>query len=316
MSVAFVFPGQGSQYVGMGKDLYRQYPEVRELFEEASHVLNFDVAKLCFEGPKEQLNQTMYTQPVLLTVSLGAALALNVKSDKGIAPAVAAGHSLGEYSALVYAGALSFADAVRLVHLRGKYMQQEAPPGTGGMVALLGLDRLTVNDICVRVSGAGHTVEAVNYNCPGQVVIAGTQEGLQAAGDLAKEAGARRCVPLAVSGPFHSSLMRPASERLAHDIEQVTIKDLNIPVVSNVTGDYVRTAPQVKEELVKQVYSPVRWEDSIGRMHKDGCDTFIELGPGKVLSGLIKKTVKGALVFNVEDIGSLEKVLAQLKEVG
>lgn len=313
MSTAFVFPGQGSQYVGMGKALFDKYQEAREVFEKANNVLNFDIAKLCFEGPADQLNQTMYTQPALLTVSISI---LSVLKTHNIAAKVAAGHSLGEYSAIVYAGALSFEDAVRLVHLRGKYMQQQAPPGTGGMAAILGLDGLLVHDLCVQSSKEGHTVEAVNYNCPGQVVIAGTQNGLQRAMELAKEAGARRCVPLAVSGPFHSSFMRPTGEKLADDFNKISFKDLTIPVISNVTADYVHTAQQVKEKLVQQVYSPVRWEESVQRLHGDGYTTYIEVGSGKVLSGLIRKTIKGAVTLNVEDNTSLEKVLAQVREVG
>lgn len=313
MSQVFVFPGQGSQYVGMGHELYQKYPEAREIFQQANEVLNFDLASLCFEGPEDKLNQTINTQPALLTVS---AAAMSVLNSRGIKGKIAAGHSLGEYSALVYAGVIEFSDAVLLVQLRGKYMQEAAPKGLGGMAAILGLNGDLVKDICLRACAGGDTVEAVNFNCPGQVVIAGTESGLHRAMELAKEAGARRCIPLNVSGPFHSSFMRPAAEKLAETMEKIVFSKPNIPVVSNVTADYVSTALEAKQKLIEQVYSAVRWEESIHRMYKDGHNSFIEVGPGKVLGGLIKKTVKDINVYNVEDSVSLEKVLAHLEEVG
>lgn len=313
MSLFFVFPGQGSQYVGMGKSLYTNFLEAKEVFAQANEVLNFDLAKLCFEGPESELNLTSNTQPALLTTSIAT---LSVLNAQGYHPQAAAGHSLGEYTALVCAGAMSFTDALTLVRLRGQYMQEAAEEATGGMAAILGLDSTTVANVCVQVSASGHRVDAVNYNCPGQVVIAGTQSGLQRAMELAKEAGARRCVPLAVSGPFHSSLMQPAGEKLASALANVTIKAPRIPVLSNVTADYIENPEEIKTKLVEQVYSPVRWEEIVQRMAKDGCTQAVEVGPGKVLSGLIKKTSKEIKTFNVEDKETLEKVLAQLKEVG
>jgi [acyl-carrier-protein] S-malonyltransferase len=313
LSLFFVFPGQGSQYVGMGKNLYENFAEAKETFDLANEILNFDLAKLCFEGPENELNLTNNTQPALLTTSVAT---LAVLKAQGYNPQAAAGHSLGEYTALVCAGAMSFADAVRLVRLRGQYMQEAAAEATGGMAAILGLDSAAVADVCAQVSATGHRVDAVNYNCPGQVVIAGTQNGLQRAMDLAKEAGARRCIPLAVSGPFHSSLMQPAGEKLADALAGVTIHNPQIPVLSNVTADYIENPVEIKTKLVEQVYSPVRWEEIVQRMAKDGCTQALEVGPGKVLSGLIKKTNKEIKTFNVEDKETLEKVLAQLKEVG
>ncbi|MEG6615281.1 ACP S-malonyltransferase [Peptococcaceae bacterium 1198_IL3148] len=313
MSLVFVFPGQGSQYVGMGKELCANYSVAREIFEQANEVLGFDLTQMCFAGPADELNQTANTQPALLTTSVAV---MKVLEANGIEAKAAAGHSLGEYSALVCAGALKFTDAVKLVQLRGKYMQEAAPQGAGGMAAILGLDGAAVNDVCLRAAANGHTVEAVNYNCPGQVVIAGTQSGLEAAMALAKEAGARRCVPLAVSGPFHSSLMRPASDRLAKELEQITISDPQLPVLSNVTADYVQRASEIKQKLIEQVFNPVRWEESVQRLAADGYNLAVEVGPGKVLSGLIKKTTKSINTLNVEDQGSLEKVLAHMKEVG
>lgn len=310
--VAFVFPGQASQYVGMGKELCDNFPEAAAIFEKADNALGFSLSRLCFEGPQEELNKTAITQPAVLTTSI-ACLAVLRKAG-GPVPVAAAGHSLGEYSALVAAGSLSFEDAVRLVRKRGQYMQEAVPLGEGGMAAVMGLSSEEVAAVCREASASG-VVEAVNLNCPGQVVIAGDMAGLEAAKPLLKEAGAKRVIPLPVSAPFHSRLMVPAGEKLAGDLEGVAIADPSIPVVANVSADYVRTGAQVRASLLKQVYSPVRWEESVRSLAAGGIQTFIEVGPGKVLSGLIKKTCREALLYNVEDLASLEKVLALTKEV-
>lgn len=310
--IAFVFPGQASQYVGMGKELCEHFPEAAAVFEKADAALGFSLSRLCFEGPQEELNKTAITQPAVLTTSI-ACLAVLQKAG-GPTPAAAAGHSLGEYSALVAAGSLSFEDAVRLVRKRGQYMQEAVPLGEGGMAAVMGLSSEEVAAVCREASGNG-VVEAVNLNCPGQVVIAGDMAGLEAAKPLLKEAGAKRVIPLPVSAPFHSRLMVPAGEKLAKDLEGVAINDPAIPVVANVSADYVRTGAEVRASLLKQVYSPVRWEESVRLLVAGGMQTFVEVGPGKVLSGLIKKTSKETMLYNIEDLASLEKVLALTKEV-
>jgi len=312
MKIAFVFPGQGSQYVGMGKELCEKYPEAAAVYEQADAILGFSLSRLCFEGPREELDQTAITQPAVLTTSIACLAAL--QKAGGPTPAAVAGHSLGEYSALVAAGSLSFADAVRLVRKRGQFMQEAVPMGVGGMAAVIGLTGKEVAAVCAAAGGAG-VVETANLNCPGQVVIAGTKEGLNAAEPLLKEAGAKRVIPLAVSAPFHSSFMLPAGERLAAELEQITLSEPSLPVVANMSADYVGTVSEIKASLIKQVSSPVRWEECIMRLVNDGIEAFIEVGPGKVLSGLNKKICKDVLQFNVEDLASLEKVLALTKEV-
>jgi [acyl-carrier-protein] S-malonyltransferase len=300
--VAFVFPGQGSQYVGMGKDLVAKFSYTKKFFDEANSVLGFDLMKLCFEGPEEMLKKTEYTQPAILTISAICLEAMksfgNVKAD------AAAGHSLGEYSALYAAGAISFKDVVKLVNQRGKFMQEAVPVGVGTMAAILGLDHTIVKDICVKASAIG-TVEAANINCPGQIVISGTMAGVAEAIKLCKEAGAKRAMELQVSAPFHSSLMKPAADKLAEALTSVTMKDASIPVVSNVTANYTKESSVIKDLLVRQMTSSVLWEDSINRMFLDGFDTFIEVGPGKVLTGLIKKIAPKAKLYNVSDAESL-----------
>lgn len=296
----------------MGKELCDNFPEAAAVFEKADTALGFPLSRLCFEGPQEELNKTAITQPAVLTTSI-ACLAVLRKSG-GPVPVAAAGHSLGEYSALVAAGSLAFEDAVRLVRKRGQYMQEAVPLGEGGMAAVMGLSSEEVAAVC-RKASSNCVVEAANLNCPGQVVIAGDMAGLKVAEPLLKEAGAKRVIPLPVSAPFHSSLMIPAGEKLAKDLDASTIADPSMPVVANVSADYVRTGPEVKASLLKQVYNPVRWEESIRVLVDGGIQAFVEVGPGKVLSGLIKKTCRETLLYNVEDLASLEKVLALTKEV-
>ncbi len=300
--IAFVFPGQGSQYVGMGKDLVAKFSYTKRFFDEANSSLGFDLAKLCFEGPEDELKKTEITQPAILTVS---AICLEVmKSFGGIKAEAVAGHSLGEYSALYAAGALGFKDAVKLVNSRGRFMQTAVPLGEGTMAAILGLDHNVVKEICVKASEKG-VVEAANINSPGQIVISGKVAGVAEASRLCREAGAKKVIELQVSAPFHSSLMKPAADELAGELSRVTIRDASIPVVSNVTADYATDAQTIKELLIKQMTSPVLWEDSIMKLSGDGFDTFIEVGPGKVLAGLIRKISPKANVHNVGDAASL-----------
>lgn len=310
--VAFVFPGQGSQTVGMCKAFYDEYAVARRVFEEADEALGFSITKMCFEGPESDLRLTYNTQPAILTASTACAAVLK---EKGIACDVAAGHSLGEYSALVNTGALAFADAVRIVRKRGQFMQDAVPVGEGSMAAVLGLESDKIVEICQAVEDeGGEAVQAVNFNCPGQVVIAGAVNAVNKAVEALKAAGAKRAVLLPVSAPFHSSLMQPASERLAEVLAPIEIKDITIPVVANVTAKEVTSGAEIKELLVKQAARPVLWETSVRNMVADGVDTFVEVGPGKVLTGFTKKIAKGLPALNIEDPASLEKVLAHFEK--
>lgn len=310
--VAFVFPGQGSQTVGMCKAFYDEYDVAKRVFEEADEALGFSITKMCFEGPESDLRLTYNTQPAILTASTACAAVLK---EKGISCDVAAGHSLGEYSALVNTGALAFADAVRIVRKRGQFMQEAVPVGEGSMAAVLGLESDKIVEICQAVEAeGGEAVQAVNFNCPGQVVIAGAVNAVNKAVEALKAAGAKRAVLLPVSAPFHSSLMQPASERLAEVLAPIEIKDITIPVVANVTAKEVTSGVEIKELLVKQAAMPVLWETSVRNMVADGVDTFVEVGPGKVLTGFTKKIAKGLPALNIEDPASLEKVLAHFEK--
>ena len=310
--IAFVFPGQGSQTVGMCKAFYDQYPVVKRVFEEADEALGFSITKMCFEGPEDQLRLTYNTQPAILTASTACAAVLK---EHGVSCEVAAGHSLGEYSALVNAGALEFADAVRIVRKRGQFMQEAVPVGEGSMAAILGLESEQIVEICRNVeTESGEAVQAVNFNCPGQVVIAGAVGAVNKAIEALKAAGAKRAILLPVSAPFHSTLMQPASERLAEVLAPITIHDAKFPVVANVTAKEVTSGAEIKELLVKQAAMPVLWETSVHHMVAGGVDTFVEVGPGKVLTGFTKKIAKGMTALNVEDPESLEKTLAKLQE--
>jgi [acyl-carrier-protein] S-malonyltransferase len=307
--IAFIFPGQGAQYTGMGQQLARRYIEADELFKAASQALGYDMAKLCFEGPDEVLKQTEITQPSIFTVSMACAKALEIN---GVVPDMAAGLSLGEYGALTVANAIDFADAVKLLRQRGRFMQEAVPIGQGAMAAIIGLDKETVEQVCKEASKYG-VVEPANYNCPGQIVISGQTAAVQKASEMAKEKGAKRAVMLEVSAPFHCSLLKPAGERLAEVLKGVNIKKPAIPVIANVTAEEVSEPEDIRRLLIEQVSSPVRWEESVRAMMEMGADTFIEVGPGKALSGFVKKISRDVKVMNVEDVQSLESALEQLK---
>ena len=299
---AFVFPGQGSQVPGMGRELAESFAAARQVFEQADQALDFPISKLCFEGPAEDLKLTENTQPALLTCSLAT---LAVLGERGIEADYVAGHSLGEYSALVAAGSLGFEDAVRLVRKRGRYMQEAVPAGVGAMAALLGLPGGEIGAICTEAAN-GEVVSAANFNAPGQVVIAGHAGAVSRAVELAKDRGARRAVLLAVSAPFHCALMKPAQERLAGDLDEVEFKDLTIPLVNNYAAREVRRGVQAREGLNEQVPNPVRWEESVRWLAAQDVEHFIEVGPGKVLTGLLKRIDRSLKGSNVEDLKSLE----------
>lgn len=307
--IALVFPGQGAQYVGMGRDFWEQAPEARSLFEEASQALGLDVGRLCFEGPEETLTLTANAQPAILTVSMAALAALR---REGVRFDYVAGHSLGEYSALVAAKSFHFADAIRTVRKRGEFMQEAVPPGAGAMAALMGLDRDAVAEVCKEARRSG-VVEVANLNAPGQVVIAGETGAVERAISLARERGARRAIRLQVSAPFHCSLMRPAGERLKRVLEAIPIADLSIPLVNNADGEVLRKRGEIIGSLERQVSSPVRWEDVVRRLVKEGVTRFLELGPGKVLTGLIKRIASDVTALNAEDLASLRVALDQVR---
>jgi len=307
MKIAFVFPGQGSQYIGMGKEIYENFDVARGVFKEASDELGYDLADMSFNGPAEELNKTFRTQPCVLTVSIAIH---RVLLSKGMKPSVAAGHSLGEYSAIVAAEVLRFRDAVRLTEKRGRFMQEAVPGGKGLMAAIIGLERDRVDEICGSVQ-SGYASPA-NYNCPGQIVIAGEKSAVEEVMELSKQAGAKRVVPLQVSVPSHCKLMDEASKRLAELLDEIDFKPPVIPLVNNADAMFLNTVGDIKSSLIRQLNNPLLWEDSIKAITESGIDTFVEVGPARVLSGLIKRIVPSARVYNVEDIKSLNKTLTEL----
>jgi len=306
--VAFVFPGQGAQYIGMAKEICSQYPESAQVFKEASEALGFDIEDMVFNGDEETLRITENTQPAIVTASIAC---LKPLMKEGINADFTAGLSLGEYAAHVYSGTFSFEDAVRLLRKRGRFMQEAVPLGVGSMVAILGLSREQVLDACAQAREEG-IVEPANFNCPGQIVISGEAKAVEKAQAIAIELGAKRAVPLAVSAPFHCSLLVSAGEKLKAELEQVELHEMKVPVVANVNGEIVPSVDYVRESLYKQVSSPVLWEDCVRTMIGKGVDTFVEIGPGKVLSGFIKKIDKNVKTLNVEDLASLENTLREL----
>lgn len=311
--IAFLFPGQGAQYVGMGKEIAEKHNKANKVFNNSSEILNLDVKKLCFQGPNEDLIKTEFTQPAILTTTIAI---LKVIEEYEIYADVCAGLSLGEYSALVYSKVLSFEDAVKLVRKRGKFMQDAVPEGKGTMAAILGLDNDAIIEVIEKASTKG-VVEGANYNCPGQIVLSGEVEAVKEACILAKEKGAKKAMLLPVSAPFHCSMLKGAGEKLGIELNKIKINEPQKEIVSNVTANYVHSSEEIKALLIKQVSMPVLWEQSVERMINDGVDTLIEIGPGKTLSGFAKKVGKkynySLDYYNVENAETLESLMAKFK---
>jgi len=306
--LAFLFPGQGSQQVGMGKALAASSPRAAEVFAEADATLGFALSKLCFEGPEDELTLTRNTQPAVLATSIAA---LRLVEERGLKPEIVAGHSLGEYTALVAAGALGLTDALRLVASRGRFMQEAVPVGEGAMAAVIGLDAATVEKLC-REAAQGQTLAAANYNAPDQIVIAGHRSAVERGIELARAAGAKRALLLPVSAPFHSPLMAPARVQLEPLLEKTPFRDLELPLVNNVDAALVLSGAAARRGLARQVDAPVRWVASVERLLAEGVRRFVEVGPGRVLSGLVRRIDRSAVILNVEDPDSLELSVAEL----
>lgn len=308
--IAFIFPGQGSQTVGMGLTLAEKLETAAQIFKKADEKLGFSLSEIIFNGPAETLTLTENAQPALLTTSIAI---LELLKEHGIKADYTAGHSLGEYTALVAAGAISFEDAVFAVRKRGEYMEEAVPAGVGTMAAILGMEEADLEAVTDEITAKGDTVQLANLNCPGQIVISGTKKGVEDASLLAKERGAKKVIPLVVSGPFHSVLMKPAAEKFTDVLNQIGIHNAEIPVIANVTAKAITDSAEIKEKLIEQLYSPVRWEKSVETMLENGVDTFIEIGPGKVLSGLVKKVNRRVNTFAISDQESLLEIVAKLK---
>ncbi|NIP29828.1 MAG: ACP S-malonyltransferase [Candidatus Dadabacteria bacterium] len=312
--IAFLFPGQGSQYVGMGKEFYSEFAVAKNTFDEASESIGVDVAKLCFDGDQQTLSLTANAQPAILTASISILRVLFQETD--LKPDYVAGHSLGEYSALVASGCLNLKDAVYVVRKRGEFMQDAVPVGVGSMAAILGLSSSEVDQICSDVSTDGNIVSPANYNSPVQIVISGNKEAVESASKLAKDKGARRVVPLEVSAPFHCKLMEPAAEKLASVLDEITFSNIKYPVVTNVEAKFNANEDRVKDLLVEQVVSPVRWTDSVNLLANSDVKDYIEIGPGNVLTGLVKRTIKDVNLKNIEKLEQLNHINGDENENG